>query len=305
MYDGLDRVPIKNMSFKQLRERVQMLQDRYDVLIRRYPELRGMGGGGESGEGVDWANIITPLIRATVNRIQFRASLNSSSAIEIFARPENGKAPLSEGGEAEELDHTAVYRYNGEDAVEYWYWNGNEWRCSLGGFSSEFNQTPAGFQMDGTLEIKTDTDGRVTVSDSFIKMYPEVDGAPTYDPKLQIGYDPASGNNNPVIIFGVGDGFAVYPEDVTDGEGNIIHHKGDFYETDSLGYPIRWGQAIILKDATGLVFGAAGGDGLCRGVEVRAAAGGGEAPGLWYIYEKYTDDGAKIKLKKLLVTEDE
>ena len=37
MYDGLDRVPIKDMNFKQLRERVQVLQDRYDALLRRFP----------------------------------------------------------------------------------------------------------------------------------------------------------------------------------------------------------------------------------------------------------------------------
>lgn len=283
MYDGLDRIPIKNMSFKQLRERVQVLQDRYDMLIRRYPELSGSGAAGEK---IDWANIVAPLLRATVNRFIIKASVDRSGAERIYSRPENGQA-INEDGESFALNHSLIYKYidEGTDAVELWYWNGNEWKCSPGGFSSSFTQTPAGFQLDGTLELQTDTNGRVTITDSFIKMYPEADGAPTYVPKLQIGYDDNSDNKNPVIILGQGSGDAV---------------------TDSIGYPLRYGQAIVHKTAAGLTLGAVGDTGLCRWIEIKAQStlDDPREPGLYYSFERENEAGEKEVFTRTLAAED-
>lgn len=283
MYDGLDRVPIKNMSFKQLRERVQVLQDRYDTLIRRYPELSGSGA---TGEKTDWANIVAPLLRATVNRFIVKATVDSSTAERIYSRPENGTA-LNEDGEYISLSHSLIYKYIDEetDAAELWYWNGNEWKCSMGGFSSLFTQTPAGFQMDGTLELQTDTNGRVTITDSFIKMYPEADGAPTYVPKLQIGYDDNSDNKNPVIILGQGSSDEI---------------------TESIGYPLRFGQAIVHKTAAGLTLGAVGDTGLCRWLEIKAQSTPDDPrePGLYYSFERENEAGEKEVITRDLAEEE-
>ncbi|MCH5188408.1 MAG: hypothetical protein J1F63_08385 [Oscillospiraceae bacterium] len=284
MYDGLDRIPIKNMSFKQLRERVQVLQDRYDTLIRRYPELNNYGA---SGEKIDWANIVAPFLRATVNRFIIKAVVDSSSAERIYTRPENGAA-LNEDGEYFTLSHSLIYKYIDEDTdeTELWYWNGNEWKSSPGGFSSLFTQTPAGFQLSGTLELQTDTNGRVTVTDSFIKMYPEVDGAPSYIPKLQIGYDDKSDNRNPVIILGQGSGDEV---------------------TESIGYPLRFGQAIVHKTAAGLTLGAVGDTGLCRWIEIKAQATPDDPrePGLYYSYERENEEGEREVITRAIAAEEE
>ena len=115
MYDGLDRVPIKDMDFKQLRERVQVLQDRYDALLRRL--------GGDSyfdGSEIDWANIVTPLIRAKVNRIEFKASMSSDSAVRIYSVPDKkGRAKMTDGEgniTLEVMKHNIIYkRYVAED----------------------------------------------------------------------------------------------------------------------------------------------------------------------------------------------
>ena len=283
MYDGLDRIPIKNMSFKQLRERVQVLQDRYDALLRRYPEL---GGSGNRGEKTDWSNIVAPLLRATVNRFIVKAVVDSSTAERIYSRPENGAA-LGEDGAYITLNHSLIYKYIDEDTdtVELWYWNGNEWKASSGGFFSSFTQTPAGFQMDGTLELMTETNGRVTITDSFIQMYPEVDGAPSYIPKLQIGYDQSSDNKNPVIILGQGSSDAV---------------------TESIGYPLRFGQAVVHKTAAGLVLGAVGDTGLCRYIEIKAQATPDDprAPGLYYSFERESETGEKEIITRNLAEEE-
>lgn len=304
MYDGLDRVPIKNMNFKQLRERVQILQDRYDALLRRL--------GGDSyydiGDEIDWANIVTPLIRAKVNRIEFRASVNSENAIRIYSVPDKkGRAEAAdeEGGIAlEALKHNLIYkryvRKNGEtdtgekpssnSAIEYWYWNANEWKSSNTTFSSEFNQTPAGFQLEGTLEITTDTNGRATISDSFMKMYPPGEnGEKGYIPKMQIGYDTGSKNNNPVIILGQGSNLtAVYEENIYDADGNIIHEAGELKQTDSMGYPINYGQGIVLKTAYGMTLGGTDAAGTARYIEIRPQehpTNENIKPGIYFGYE--------------------
>ena len=283
MYDGLDRVPVKNMNFKQLRERVQVLQDRYDALLRRL--------GGDyyyNGDGVDWANIVTPLIRAKINRLEITASLNSESLARIYARPDkNGFAPLEDGGAPEALDHALIYKYIDGAVTEYWYWDSNSWRASYNAFSSKLGQTPAGFQLDGTLELKTDNNSRMTVSDSFIKMYPEIGGCESYEPKLQIGYDADSSNNNPVIILGQGSG-AKYPEGATDDEGNDI--EGAFKTTSSMGCPVRYGQSVIYKTATGLVLGGADDGGFCRFLEIRVQNTKGQKGGIYYHYEEQAKD---------------
>lgn len=300
MYDGLDRVPIRNMSFKQLRERVQILQDRYDVLIRRFPQLSD-NGTGAGGETVDWANIVTPLIRAQVNRLQFKASMSSEQTTVITGRPKDGRAP-NESGEEITLSHTTIYKYVYEDGegekAELWYWNGNEWKSASGGFSSEFNQTPAGFQLSGTLELETDTDGRVTVTDSFIKMYPEkkvkdeqgniIATEPTYDPKLQIGYDGDSEDSNPIFIFGVGSG-EKYPDDARDQSGNPAPWAGQPKVNEAIGYPLRYGQAAVYKTVAGLIMGAVSGNGFARWVELRSPSGeAGTQAGVYYCHEEST-----------------
>ncbi len=333
MFDNLERVPISKMNFNQLRERVQILQDRYDTLIRRYPELAGAASS--SSEGIDWANIVTPLINATVNRLKFTAVLNSANTIEIYAEPPTDKKafinpdgePITDAeGNILVLDKTMIYRYVGTDEsgneyVNFWYWNGNEWKSAQRGFKSEFNQTPAGFQLEGTLELKTDTAGRVTISDSFIKMYPDNSGQPTYDAKVQIGYDDSSDYKYPVIILGAGAG-ATYAAgeqardsnytnengEPTDKDGNLLEGQFktvlvgvDKYEIDENGkvigavggYPVRYGQVIIYKTATSLIYGAVGDDGAVNYIELKAyqnteadpKTNYGETDNKWYFYE--------------------
>lgn len=253
MYDGLDKIPIGKMNFKQLRERVQILQDRYEVLIRRYPELSATGAAA-SGEGIDWANIITPLIHATVNRIQFTASQNYEDLIDL----EDGPPGIHE-------DKNLIYRFDGL----YWYWNGNEWTSTTErNIHSVFQQTPAGFSLKGILEIMTDTGGRLTISDSFIKMYP----AGTDDPKIQFGYyndttDPDNPINNPIIVLGIGSSTETVP---------------------ICGYPVRYGQAILLKTATSVIVGMVSESGVAKSFELRAE---GDAPWCYY-----TDGAAEMRI---------
>ena len=143
------------------------------------------------------------------------------------------------------------------------------------------------------MELKTDTNGRVTISDSFIKMYPDdpETGNPTYAPKLQLGYDSESPNSNPVIIFGTGSG-ATYPEDMTEPDGSPSPLAGQYKTTDSMGYSVRYGQALMYKTATGITVGAAGWNGLSHWLELRAAELEGDPlpAGLYYCCETATGE---------------
>jgi hypothetical protein len=312
MHDNLERIPINKLNFEQLRERVQILQDRYDVLIRRFPQL------GDSGFELDWANIVTPLINALTNKTVLKAYQKSEEIIEADGPPPYGdktavydwdgrywywdgldwagvnnqqtltstltQTPTSfkfesmfytvlssmlrfvatqtyiRGDSADVpppyADKNKIYRYDGL----YWYWNGNEWKSQESPVvSSSFLQKPYGFSLDGVLEVLTETSGRLTVSDSFIKMYP----AGSDEPKVQFGYDDDSENSNPIIILGVG----------SSTETALIK-----------GYPVRYGQGILLKTAEAAVVGMVSDAGVPKTLELRA---NGDAPWVYY------NDGAK------------
>lgn len=264
MYDGLEKIPINKLNFNQLRERMQILQDRYEMLLRRYPELSVIGSTSE-GEGIDWANIKTPLINAIVNKIKLKASQNYDDMVELDHEPGKNE------------DKSKIYFY--DDL--YWYWNGNEWACTdEKNIYSIFQQTPAGFLMQGVLELLTPTNGRLTISDSFIKMYPEgkdesgnPNGNPTYEPKLQMGYDSGSENSNPVILFGTG---APHINEETG--------EAEFATKEIMGYPVRYEQAVMIKTAQSIAVGMVGDWGNVQYIELKAYANQGEeeAAGLYY-----------------------
>lgn len=260
MYDGLDKVPIRNMNFNQLRERVAQLQDLYEVLVRRNPSLSSIystGSGGESGESeefeIDWANIYTPLLRAFVNKFSVTAvpDYNESCLLD------EGKTPYDLGKDA---DTSLIYVGTDEEGNEiYWYYNGNEWKATDNkNIYSVFEQGPAGFRLKGTLELQTDTGGRATISDSFVKMYPEGSS----DPKIQIGYNPKKGENNcPVILLGAG---GTTTEKDEDGNDVLLTRKIG-------GYEVRNEQGIIIKTARSLIIGMVSTFGFIWSFEIRGS----------------------------------
>ncbi len=275
MYDGLDKVPINKMNFNQLRRQVQELRDLYEVLIRRYPELSQTSASSGDEFEIDWANIVTELIRAQVNKLMFTAVPNYSNAQLL----EPGQIP---GANA---DKSLIYM--GEDETGrtvYWYWNGNEWRQTYEkDIWSRFEQSPAGFFLKGVLELMSDTGGRMTISDSFLKMYPEGSDSP----KIQIGYDPVEGegrNNSPVIIFGEGD----YTK--TDHEGNVLTRQ-------IANANLRYEQGILTKTDKDLIIGTVSEWGIVRYLDILFKEKSGddpemtEEPGLYFAVTVYKDDG--------------
>jgi hypothetical protein len=323
MYDNLERIPINKLNFEQLRERVQVLQDRYDVLIRRFPWMN------DSEFELDWAHIVTPLINALTNKIVLKAYQKSEEIKEANSPPPydditaiydydgrywywdgldwvgvNNQQTLTSTltqtptsfefesmfytvlssmlrfvatqtyirGDEESVpppyeDKTKIYKYGGL----YWYWNGNEWKSQGSSIvSSTFLQKPYGFSLDGVLEVLTDTGGRLTVSDSFIKMYP----AGSDEPKVQFGYDDNSANSNPLIILGTG----------SSEQTSLIK-----------GYPVRYGQGIILKTADSITVGMVSDVGKPYKIELRA---NGLNPWAYFSNSVKNEDDMKIAVDK-------
>ena len=399
MHDGIERIPINKLNFEQLRERVQILQDRYDMLLRRFPQL----ASGSSDFEIDWANIRTPLINAIVNRIKFTAKQNYEDMGHVFDiehRPgsdnndDKESMYIYEGecwwfdsvkevwkGGAIFPDKTRIYVYKGvnyrrniidtlaeqpypnkqriyfhngmywyykkadeeideeadeeideevdEEADEkgawfstnelYWYWNGNEWVATANrDIYSEFKQMPSGFSLKGILELFSDTDGRLTISDSFIKMYP----AGTDNPKIQFGYDNSSENNNPVILLGEGVGNTTVPIndifgiDHVPGDGEdkkrVYCYEGVYwwyreepgsagtwtysYDRNFIpGYPVRYAQGIITKTAYSIIVGMVSDSGVAKTLELRA---NNPEAGLYYV-----DGGNKYRIDMNLSNE--
>lgn len=142
-------------------------------------------------------------IEVNARKIATKVSADFNEAITIDAAASQDMQAYLDG-----MDKDKLY-YRKADGT-YWFWNTvtEKWAKSSGmNIYSAFTQTPAGFKIKGDLETVTQDNKRMTVSDSYIRMY----GDSTDQPKVQVGfivnYDSAHeqlSGEFPQIILGAG-----------------------------------------------------------------------------------------------------
>lgn len=148
-------------------------------------------------------------IEVNAQKIATKVSADFNEAVSVDAAASADMQAYLDGMEKDKL------YYRKADGT-YWFWNTvtEKWaKSSSMNLYSAFTQTAAGFKMKGDLETITQEGKRMTVSDSYIRMY----GDSTDQPKVQVGFivnhDSAYEQLNgefPQIILGAG----AEPQDV-------------------------------------------------------------------------------------------
>ena len=101
----------------------------------------------------------------------------------------------------EDADKDRLYYRTTDDT--YWFWNEitEQWQKSTSNnIYSIFRQTKSGFLMKGDLETITQDNHKMTVSDSYIRMYGDTTGIP----KVQLGFINYDSAEYPQLILGSG-----------------------------------------------------------------------------------------------------
>lgn len=150
----------------------------------------------------------------------------------------------------EDADKDRLYYRTTDDT--YWFWNEitEQWQKSTSNnIYSIFRQTKSGFLMKGDLETITQDGNKMTVSDSYIRMY----GDTSIWPKVQVGFVKSNSLEYPQLILGSGSDDEEGQNSIGIGKDQLIIQKVP--GGGNISYISETGQWYILTySANGLDF---------------------------------------------------